>query len=442
MSQDLEPCPKCLDERTAGDPVALNCSACKGTGFRRKSNTYVCNRCAGSLMPLVYKENRPSGEHFGDNSGPHGLVDAEVSGGYHSHFLNDMSNYRFSLCEKCLRELFTSFKVPPKVWLYPPSDTDTYADDLEAFNRRLWRQSDAFEARFAEGRCNANEACNNKATVVKFCSESMTSELSCDEHKGRSLASNNREVPIGLLQGLPYISAYKGTYTVEQCRQMTSAWLNTMGQKSVWFRYLPGEIDLILGFDQHTAEGREAYKEVSGFWVASKGTLAFEPIAISVLGDPNALSKFKVIELDGGTLYVGPQKLCSQLYKGCSFFVNYYRVDLLTDADNADSGPVVEEDVQGSEEPGLRRLYAYPQREGLCPHPRAYVSLLCERRRVSVPLLQPAAHVLHPQARWDPPRMRRSDQDGLPCGTGVGPLRGEPSPLQEGCGSEEKPRLR
>ncbi len=69
---------------------------------------HKCNFCG---MPLVLEAG----------SGPKGLVDAEVSGGYSSTpgngsgALDDNTSYRFSLCEFCLDWLFSQFKIPPAV---------------------------------------------------------------------------------------------------------------------------------------------------------------------------------------------------------------------------------------------------------------------------------------------------------------------------------------
>jgi hypothetical protein len=55
-----------------------------------------CNKCLSSLAS-------ESGCFYG-------LIDAEVIGGYESTELDDGDVHKFSLCEKCLMELFLSFK--------------------------------------------------------------------------------------------------------------------------------------------------------------------------------------------------------------------------------------------------------------------------------------------------------------------------------------------
>jgi hypothetical protein len=61
----------------------------------------VCNKCSEDCCL--------GNEYVSD---PYGLIDAEVSGGYFSKELMDMTSYKFSLCESCLKELFSAFKVP------------------------------------------------------------------------------------------------------------------------------------------------------------------------------------------------------------------------------------------------------------------------------------------------------------------------------------------
>ncbi len=363
---DLEPCPDCAEEREAKDPCALNCHTCKGTGFRRKLSSYKCNRCAGTLIPPVYKHGRYDHEWTEKDSDhhmePYGLIDAGVSGGYSSHYLHDCTNYNFSLCEKCLRELFTSFKIPPRVTGYPRSDEETYADDLEAHHRRLWKQSEGARARFQGRLCNYEESCTNKASVIEFCSESITDRLYCPEHeKSGCQAVNNRAIPVHLLEGVPYISAYDGTYTREQCLQMTRAWLVTLGEPMLYLRHLTGEIDLLLGFDQHTDAGQKEVEKYSAFWTVDGAKPSFDSLAaIALIEVESPMSLFREIKLDGGTLYVGPQKECQRIASmHSSWFADYYRIgrwDMKEQVDaleDDDSGPVHETSGEGSEEPGV-----------------------------------------------------------------------------------------
>jgi len=61
----------------------------------------ICNKCGQSLLVLD--------EGIKDYSG---LIEYEIIGGYCSPVFADCSKYTFSLCEKCLNELFKTFKIP------------------------------------------------------------------------------------------------------------------------------------------------------------------------------------------------------------------------------------------------------------------------------------------------------------------------------------------
>ena len=68
-----------------------------------------CNKCGENLKFLA--KDYEGKDFF---VGYYGLVDAHVSGGYLSKHLRDLQYYEFSLCEKCIKEMFDTFKVPPK----------------------------------------------------------------------------------------------------------------------------------------------------------------------------------------------------------------------------------------------------------------------------------------------------------------------------------------
>jgi len=108
MSERYEPCTACAESRKAGDLAeAALCRSCKGTGIKRTRESWVCNGCGGCLCV---------GDT--DDSYPYGLVDAAVSGAYSSTHLSDCTNYKFSLCEGCLRELFDGCVVKPRISEY------------------------------------------------------------------------------------------------------------------------------------------------------------------------------------------------------------------------------------------------------------------------------------------------------------------------------------
>jgi hypothetical protein len=60
----------------------------------------ICNKCGKSMMRDCCGER----EIYG--------LCTEVSGGYGSSPLEDMTKYLFDLCEDCLLDLFESFSIP------------------------------------------------------------------------------------------------------------------------------------------------------------------------------------------------------------------------------------------------------------------------------------------------------------------------------------------
>ena len=69
-----------------------------------------CNKCGESCTIHICNDSNGNSikDHFG-------LIDCTVSGGYDSPHLTDLTYYNFSLCEKCLVELFETFKIPVTV---------------------------------------------------------------------------------------------------------------------------------------------------------------------------------------------------------------------------------------------------------------------------------------------------------------------------------------
>ena len=47
-----------------------------------------------------------------------GLLEQEVHGGYDSKVLADMTSYKLSLCEGCLKNLFSKFKLSVEIKVY------------------------------------------------------------------------------------------------------------------------------------------------------------------------------------------------------------------------------------------------------------------------------------------------------------------------------------
>ncbi len=150
------PCSSCDAYRAVGDfENALACRDCKGKGCVRSPASYTCNMCGGSLCP---EEGHPI-----ERAHPHGLVEVAVGGGYSSLYLSDMTTYRFSLCEKCLRTMFRAFKVPPALSDSMGREGHTWEEDDEWIYRYVWMRQGGQERKFPTGTCTYDEACSNKA---------------------------------------------------------------------------------------------------------------------------------------------------------------------------------------------------------------------------------------------------------------------------------------
>jgi hypothetical protein len=137
----------------------------------------LCNYCGESLM-LSFSDGESSA---------YGLVDAKVSGGYLSNHLCDLSIYRFSICEKCLRKLFGEFAIKPQVSEYnlgTEEEAFTYEQDLASRKYTDWVNNKAAQkAKLATGLCNATEECTGQPIWYHFLSGEFCGEVVCDEHK-------------------------------------------------------------------------------------------------------------------------------------------------------------------------------------------------------------------------------------------------------------------
>ncbi len=144
-----------------------------------------CNKCGNSCRP-PYKD-------WTDN---YGLIDATVSGGYCSTYLNDCTVYKFTLCEKCLRHLFQTFEKPPQVGDYTPGidgadwEVISYKDDMESLRWRLWRSTDGHIHKAMTGYCNGRRECHNVATLTQLFSGHDSGCRVCTDEKCQSHALN------------------------------------------------------------------------------------------------------------------------------------------------------------------------------------------------------------------------------------------------------------
>lgn len=86
--------------------------------IKQPSDNIFCNKCGMSCLNM--------------QGGHNGLIEAEVVGGYDSTHIDDGDVYIFSLCEKCLREIFDDCKLNPHAGNY------MFAEDASRIDRHKY----------------------------------------------------------------------------------------------------------------------------------------------------------------------------------------------------------------------------------------------------------------------------------------------------------------
>ena len=147
------------------------------------NSNMLCNLCGEAMNITPYNDF--------DNQNPLGLVNAKVVGVYESYHLLDMNCYEFSLCEKCLRQLFMQCKIKPIVHdeiehRSSSCNVDTsicWEQDQLYYEQRLWQDSEEYKQVFANGKCNAKKGCMNNAVAYIDDIYSPPTDSFCEEHK-------------------------------------------------------------------------------------------------------------------------------------------------------------------------------------------------------------------------------------------------------------------
>lgn len=176
---DCDRCGHWADERRREEV----CEQCNNTRKTVDPSTILCNRCGECMRPLG-----TSNEQY-----PHGLEKAEVTGGYDSYHLFDCTTYKFSICEKCLRELFNQFKIKPTVIDRMGSDEkEPWALDQTAYEYRVWKDEGGHHKAYMAKLCNSVKDCPNRAAWTLLQSGNFSEDCACEEHKTTRCYSNTR----------------------------------------------------------------------------------------------------------------------------------------------------------------------------------------------------------------------------------------------------------
>lgn len=158
------------------------CRVCQNTGKAIDPKVHVCNKCGECTRPL--------GTH--NETYPHGLENMDVRGGYDSYHLFDMTTYTFSLCEKCLRQLFNECKIPPQVLDNTADGKWDYNDDRQAYDYRIWKDNGGHHQAYLDKKCNFVKDCPNTAVYTQLHNGEFTEGCTCEEHKGLWNFSNSK----------------------------------------------------------------------------------------------------------------------------------------------------------------------------------------------------------------------------------------------------------
>lgn len=154
-----------------------NCSACNNTRLVQDPAEILCSNCAGYMCPV---DPQNSAEFLSQI--PHGLSNVEVFGSYFSEHMTDMTKYKFNLCEKCIRNMFSKFKIKPHTYDMFSAPL-SYDKDQEYYDYIEWSKCGGKKDAYEEGLCNAVKNCANKAIYSHFYESKFTIECSCEEHK-------------------------------------------------------------------------------------------------------------------------------------------------------------------------------------------------------------------------------------------------------------------
>ena len=107
----------------------------------------MSNLCCNLCQKLVYQT---------DSLGNSSFYGAKIiaSGGYFSTELVDGLEYRFHLCESCLRGLMNKCEIPPEVFDVPDNEYISFEKENEWYQDKIWRENGGPLSKYKEGLCS------------------------------------------------------------------------------------------------------------------------------------------------------------------------------------------------------------------------------------------------------------------------------------------------
>lgn len=193
-------CPKKCLKLKAKKRAINNCPECNGTGYIVDPDTILCNNCGGTMLPVDYNNNI----NYAIGKYTCGLTNITAIGDYESYHLNDMTDYHFNLCEKCLRNMFGQFKIKPYVNNFNADGVDYKADE-KIYKMRLWCDSEEYKVAAKNGFCTRSIKCKNKAVFsISEKGSGFSYKTSC-----KSCFDKNKNLPLNfkIYPHVPFVYA-------------------------------------------------------------------------------------------------------------------------------------------------------------------------------------------------------------------------------------------
>lgn len=161
----------------------IPCNSCKNTREVIDPKDILCNMCGESMCPIGTMNEQI----------PHGLHNVKIEGGYDSYHLLDMTQYTFSFCEKCLRQMFMACKIKPEVSDFNFNEIPLdFEQDQISYEYRVWVDNGWHHQAYLNKKCNAIKDCPNTAIFTLLHDDKdFTENTFCEEHKNKAYFNSN-----------------------------------------------------------------------------------------------------------------------------------------------------------------------------------------------------------------------------------------------------------